>query len=268
MRLACDDLGQGMPVVCLPPFNLDRSVMAAAMEPVLARRRGLRRIYVDLPGHGESPPGEPTAEFAVGAVSSFLDAHLGGAPRLLAGWSYGGYIAAALARRQPAAIAGLLLICAGVKTRPQDRDLPPPPAEPAPGNWLDEVPEELRTHLATAIGNRTAPVASRVAAAIAASRPGDEEYRRRLRADGYQVADEGRTPAYPGAACVITGRQDRVVGFVDQFRALPAYPAASFTVVADAGHYLPLEQPEAFRKVAETWLDRCAAELVHRETRG
>jgi pimeloyl-ACP methyl ester carboxylesterase len=59
MGLACDDLGQGTPVVCLPPFSLDRSIMAAAMEPVLARRAGLRRIYVDLPGHGESPAGEP-----------------------------------------------------------------------------------------------------------------------------------------------------------------------------------------------------------------
>jgi pimeloyl-ACP methyl ester carboxylesterase len=267
MDLACDDFGLGTPVVCLPPFSLDRSVMAAALEPVLARRADLRRIYVDLPGHGESPAGEPTSEYVAGAVSSFLDAHLGGAPRLLAGWSYGGYIAAALARRQPAAVAGLLLICAGVKTRPQDRDLPAAPAEPGPEGWLDEIPEGLRAHLATAIGNRTAPVAARVAAVMATSRPGDEEYRRRLQAGGYQFPDEGHAARYPGPTCVITGRHDRVVGFADQFRSLPAYPKASFTVVADAGHYLPLEQPAAFRKAADTWLDRCAAELAHRDTR-
>lgn len=258
MRLAYDELGQGTPIVCLPPFSLDRSVMAAAMEPVLARRAGLRRIYVDLPGHGESPAGEPTSEYVADAVSSFIDAHLGGAPRLLAGWSYGGYIAAALARRKPARIAGLLQICAGAKTRPEDRDLPPAPAEPAPRGWLDEVAEDLKAHLATAIGNRTAPTAARVAGVMAASRPGDEEYRRRLQAGGYQLADEGRAASYPGPTCVITGRQDRVVGFADQFRALPAYPAASFAVVAEAGHYLPLEQPEAFRKVTEPWLDQCA----------
>jgi pimeloyl-ACP methyl ester carboxylesterase len=257
MGLACDDLGRGTPVVCLPPFSLDRSVMAAALEPVLARRPGLRRIYVDLPGHGESPPGEPTSEYVAGAVSSFIDARLGSTRRLLAGWSYGGYIAAALARRQPATVAGLLLICAGVKTRPEDRDLPPAPAGPAPRGWLDEVPQALRAHLATAIGNRTAPTAARVAGVMAASRPGDEEYRQRLQAGAYQLADEGLGSGYPGPTGVITGRQDRVVGFADQFRALPAYPAASFTIVADAGHYLPLEQPEVFRKVAEFWLDRC-----------
>jgi len=258
MSLACDDLGRGTPVVCLPPFSLDRSVMAAALEPVLGRRPGLRRIYVDLPGHGESPAGPPASEHVVAAVSTFVRARLGGAPALFAGWSYGGYIAAALARRQPAAVAGLLLICPGV--RPGERDLPGPPAEPPPEHWLDEVPADLRTHLATAIGDRTAQTAARVARVLAGSLPGDEEYRRNLRGDGFRLADEAEEGAvYPGSASVVTGRQDRVVGFADQFRCLAGYPSASFTVLADAGHYLPLERPEEFSSLVEAWLDRCVS---------
>jgi pimeloyl-ACP methyl ester carboxylesterase len=254
MDLAFDDLGRGTPVVCLPPFSLDRSVMAAALEPVLGRRPGLRRIYVDLPGHGESPAGPATSEHVVAQVSALVRAHLGGGPALLAGWSYGGYIAAALARRQPAAVAGLLLICVGVRT--EDRDLPPAPAEPAPEHWLDQVPENLRDHLATAIGDRTAQTAARVASVLAGSLPGDEEYRQRLRGDGFSLADDGA--AYPGPGCVITGRQDRVVGFADQFRALGAYPSASFAVLAGGGHYLPLERPGEFGLLVGAWLDRCA----------
>jgi pimeloyl-ACP methyl ester carboxylesterase len=253
--LAYDDLGRGTPVVCLPPFSLDRSVMAAALEPVLGRRPGLRRIYVDLPGHGESPAGPATTEHVLAAVSAFVQEHLAGAPTLLAGWSYGGYIAGALSRRQPAAVAGLLLICAGVRN--EDRDLPGPPAERAPEHWLDGVPADLRTHLATAIGYRTAQTATRVASVLAGSLPGDEGYRQRLRGDGFGLADEGT--AYPGPGCVITGRQDRVVGFADQFRCLGAYPSASFVLLAGAGHYLPLEQPAEFGSLVEAWLDRCAA---------
>jgi pimeloyl-ACP methyl ester carboxylesterase len=255
MDLTCDDLGGGTPVVCLPPFSLDRSVMAAALEPVLGRRPGLRRIYVDLPGHGESPAGPATSEHVVAAVSAFTRERLDGARPLLAGWSYGGYIAGALARRGPAAIAGLLLICPGVRI--EDRDLPPAPAGPAPEHWLNQVPEDLRAHLATAIGNRTGQTAARVAGVLAGSLPGDEEYRQRLRGDGFRLADPGT--AYPGPACVITGRQDRVVGFADQFRALGAYPSASFAVLAGAGHYLPLERPGEFGSLVEAWLDRCAA---------
>jgi pimeloyl-ACP methyl ester carboxylesterase len=47
-------------------------------------------------------------------VFVFVREHVGAAPALFAGWSYGGYIAGALSRRQPTTVAGLLLICAGV----------------------------------------------------------------------------------------------------------------------------------------------------------
>ncbi len=229
--------------------------MAAALEPVFGRRPGLRRIYVDLPGHGESPAGPATSEHIVAAVSAFARAHLGEARPLLAGWSYGGYVAAALARRWPSAVAGLLLICPGVRVK--ERDLPPAPAGPAPEHWLDQVPEDLREHFATAIGDRTAATAARVAGVLARSLPGDEEYRQRLRGDGFHLAGEGA--GYPGPCCVITGRQDRVVGFADQFRALGAYPSASFAVLAGAGHYLPLERPAEFGCLVEAWLGQCAA---------
>ena len=229
--------------------------MAAALEPVLGRRPGLRRIYVDLPGHGESPAGPATSEHVLATVSAFMQTHLGGAPALLAGWSYGGYIAGALSRRQPAAVAGLLLICAGV--RDHDRDLPGPPAGPAPEHWIDGVPADLRAHLATAIGHRTAQTAARVATVLAGSLPGDRAYQQQIRGDGFGLADE--VAAYPGPACVITGRQDRVVGYADQFRCLDAYPSATFAVLASAGHYLPIERPAEFGSLVEAWLDRCAA---------
>src|SRR5580704_16221614 len=191
MALAWDERGIGEPVVCLHGFGLDRSVMAAAMEPVLGLRPGLRRIYPDLPGHGESPAGPPGPAGVADAVSAFIDGPLGGGPVLLAGWSYGGYIAATLARRR----------------------------------------------LARAIGNRSAEVAGRVAAALTAARPGDKEYLERLRAAGYQAPDEDDAAGYPGPACILAGRQDRIGGYADQFRALSAFPAASYSVLA-AGNAL------------------------------
>jgi pimeloyl-ACP methyl ester carboxylesterase len=262
------DAGQdGEPVLCLPGFGMDRSVMAAAMEPVLRLRPGFRRIYVDLPGHGESPAGVPTSAAAVRSLAAFIDDQLAGGPVLLAGWSYGGYLAAALARRRPAHVTGLLLVCAGIRIRPEDRDLPgqTEPAEPAGpaalaadpglGHWLDGVPTGLRDHLATAIGNRTAEVAGTVTAALLASLPGDEEYQDRLRSHGYQLPDEDDPARYQGPACLIAGRQDQIAGYADQFRALGSFPAASYSVVAEAGHYLPFEQPASFRAIVLDWLD-------------
>jgi len=208
MDLAFAEHGQGEPVLCMPGFGMDRTVMAAAMEPVLGRRPGLRRVYLDLPGHGESPAGPASSAGVAGAVSAFIDGPLAGGPVLLAGWSYGGYIAAMLARRRPATVTGALLICPAITLLPPaDRELPEPaepdgPAmlvtDPGLGHWLDGVPTELRDHLAAAVGNRRAEVAARVAAALTAALPCDEEYLERLRSAGYESPDDGGDATYPG----------------------------------------------------------------------
>jgi pimeloyl-ACP methyl ester carboxylesterase len=277
MNLAWEEHGQGDPVLCLHGFGMDRKVMTAAMEPVLGLRPGFRRVYADLPGHGESAAGAPDSAAVAAAVAGFIDDQLDGGPVLLAGWSYGGYIATALARLRPASVTGMLLICAGVKIRLADRDLPEPaePAGPAAavtdpglGHWLDGVPADLRDHLATAVGNRTAEVAARVAGALTAALPGDEEYLTRLRSHGCRLPDEDDPARYPGPVCVLTGRQDRIAGYADQFRDLGAFPAASYAVVAEAGHYLPFEQPGTFRALVLDWLDNHVTPVLDSQPAG
>jgi pimeloyl-ACP methyl ester carboxylesterase len=231
--------------------------MAEAMEPALGAGPGWQRVYVDLPGTGESPGGPENSDAVVEAVFEFIDRTIGPMPFLLAGCSYGGYLAAGLARRWPERVAGLLLICAGVKIKLADRDLPAP-GRPDTADWLVDVPPDLRTHLSAAIGNRTPAVASRIAAILSSADAGDEAYLQRLRDSGYQLSDEDSTTVYSGPTCVVAGRQDGIAGYADQFRALTAYPEATFAVLADAGHYLPFEQPDLFRTLVHNWLDRCA----------
>ena len=120
----------GVPVVCLPSFSTDRQVTQAAFDQPLAAAGGLRRCYVDLPGHGESPAGPPTSDGIADLLSGLIDEELPGQRFLLAGWSYGGYLAMALARRRPADVAGMLLVCPGIKISMSDRDLPAGPAGP------------------------------------------------------------------------------------------------------------------------------------------
>ena len=105
----------GVPVVCLPSFSTDRQVTQAAFDRPLAAAGGLGRCYVDLPGHGESPVGPPTSDGVADLLSGLIDQELPGRRFLLAGWSYGGYLAMALARRRPADVAGMLLVCPGIK---------------------------------------------------------------------------------------------------------------------------------------------------------
>ena len=55
---------------------------------------------------------------------------------------------------------------------------------------------------------------------------------------------------------MITGRQDRIVGYADQFRAMRHYPRGTYTVTDAAGHYLPYEQPTLLRSLTQDWCAR------------
>ena len=43
---------------------------------------------------------------------------------------------------------------------------------------------------------------------------------------------------YDGPVSVISGRQDRIVGYANQFRAMRRYPRGTYTMIDAAGHYL------------------------------
>jgi pimeloyl-ACP methyl ester carboxylesterase len=258
VELSSDDSGgPGTPVVCLPMFNTSRATTALALGPAFDGS-GAREIYLDLPGHGESPPIEGAdSESVLRCVLAWLDHHLD-APARLAGCSYGGYLAAAVARRRPDLVSGLLLVVPGVHAG-TGRDLPDPGPAPAPDGWLDGAPPHLRAHLDTALGNRSPDVVARVVQALGAGGPGDERYRRTLReGPGIALADEDDDVVVNGPVAVVTGRQDRQVGYADQFRALRHYPDGTFAVIDRAGHYLPFEQPELLRAHVQDWLRRPA----------
>jgi pimeloyl-ACP methyl ester carboxylesterase len=251
--------GVGRPLVLLPWFGLGHAVMAAAFEPAFAGSTDLRRIYIDLPGTGDSPPVAPHSDAVLDAVEETVDATVGSAPFLLAGCSYGGYLAAGLARRAPTRVLGLLLVCPGVKIRRDQRNLSRVvPTAPEP-RWLDEVPEKLHAHFGLGIGNQTRSVANRIAEAFALNGPTDDDYLASLRSNSYALSDETSPRPFDGNVTILAGTRDRIAGHLDQFDALAHYRHGSFVALGDAGHYLPFEQPARFQALALDWLRTASA---------
>ena len=257
--VATDAGGPGLPVVALPMLGMSRVATSTAFAPAFAGRTGLREVYLDLPGHGDSPGVGPAhSQSVLDAVCQWIQSHLDG-PVLLAGSSYGGYLATGIARQHPDLVRGLLLVCPGVRTGPADRDLPteePPAAEPG---WLDAAPAGLHAHLDRALGRRTRQVVTTVLEALTAGGPGDEEYQDALTdGPGYALPDQEDEFAFDGPVTVVVGRNDRIVGYRDQFQILRHFPRATYTLLDRAGHYLPYEQPGLLRAMAQDWLDRSA----------
>jgi pimeloyl-ACP methyl ester carboxylesterase len=256
--------GEGKPIVVLPSFSLDHSAMTEVFEPAVSSAAGWQRLYVDLPGTGASPAGEPRSDAVLAEVAAAIDTSLGTRPFLAAGWSYGGYLAVGLARRMPERVAGLLLVCTGLRIRPSDRNLAGVLGSvPEPG-WLAGVPRNLHQHFARSIGYQTAAVAQRVATVLAVNGQTDEAYLAALRTDGFALSDEGAiTPCQgQGPVWALAGRRDRVAGFADLLEAVACYDRATYLLVGAAGHYLPLEEPGAFRAATLAWLAECERSLA------
>ena len=253
--------GAGRPLVVLPSFSLDHNAMASALEPVFIGRAGWRRLYVDLPGTGASPSGEPRSDAVLDAVLGTIEAKLDDERFAILGWSYGGYLAAGVTRRLPEQVCGLMMVCTGFRIRPQDRDLTGTRASTPEPKWLDEVLPSLHDHFIHAVGSQTAEVATRIAGTLGRNGPTAEDYLSALRRDGFALSDETALTPCDAPVCLLAGQRDRVVGFASLFDALGNYGHATYTCLSSAGHYLPLEQPAIFASVTQSWLTECESFL-------
>jgi pimeloyl-ACP methyl ester carboxylesterase len=261
MVLSVRSYGEGRPVIVLSWFGLDSTVAAGAFEPVFSEPSGWQRLYLDLPGTGNSAPVGASSDAVLDAVAHTIRELVGSVPHALAGCSYGGYLAAALARNSTARIAGLLLVCAGVKILPAERNLAGVLASAPQRGWLDAIPQEWHQHFQHAVGAQTPAVAGRIFDAVRSSTATDE-YLDNLRATGYRLSDEDATHEYAGPTTLVAGTKDRVAGYLDLVRTLSRYPNGEYHALSDAGHYLPFEQPLRFRALVRDWLTRVETEAA------
>lgn len=88
-------IGYGRPLLILHGSTLDQRHMMESLEPVFDALVGRKRIYVDMPGHGKSPPQEgiKTNIDLLAAVLSFVNAFLPDDRFGIVAESWGSYIA-------------------------------------------------------------------------------------------------------------------------------------------------------------------------------
>src|SRR5262245_38445148 len=107
ITLAYDDKGEGLPIVFLHAFPLNRTMWTPQIEALAPR---FRIIAVDLRGHGESdaPLWRYTMEQFADDVVGLLD-HLEVPQVVLVGLSMGGYLSFSCYRRFPQRIKAMVL---------------------------------------------------------------------------------------------------------------------------------------------------------------
>ena len=249
MKLFIDDGGKAggrLPVVLLH----SAAGNTTQFEHQLAFSRGARRaVAVDLPGHGRSPEAKTleVEDVAAEVAASLEGLRLG--RFVLVGHSWGGAIAAALAARLPAQVAGLFLLDAAS----DGRLMPKPVADGLLASLAADYQNVAKGYWVSLIAASGPAVQVRVLADLEATAPGVVVGTLRSLLTFDPVSALKR---YPGPKeGLITALNERD----DAYHREVPFPVTC----VEAGHWLQLDQPEVVSRAIEAFAARCdGAELA------
>lgn len=258
--------GSGMPILMIHGWSVDHRLMKGCMEPVFqSYNTPFQRIYFDLPGMGKTPgpPWIDGSDAMLEVVLKFIDGVIPNQHFLIAGESYGGYLARGVLKAREALVDGLLLICPVADQETRLDNVPSLQVLEKDEDFLNRLSEEDQNYFTGINVVQTQRVWEQFAEDIL---PG-------LKAADYHFlenclsrnvpfkdnVDQIEKP-YRQPALLVMGRQDSAVGYRDQWELMRNFPRASFVVLDKAGHNLQIEQDVLFYALVKEWLERVLAE--------
>jgi len=268
VEVAYQEFGAGYPLLFLHGWSLDHRYEQADYEPVFAASPGWRRIYLDLPGMGETvaPPWLCSLDQMLTIVLGFIDRLLPQRRFAIAGTSAGAYLARGVVAQRQAQLDGVLLRVPLILPDYHQRDLPAArtllsdpaaldaltPAErdalgmplvQSPG-YLAQLRAKFHTTVQPALQCANQPLLQRIA--------------QDQRSFALSCAADQAQQRCEAPALFVLGRQDVAVGYRDAWSLLEHFPRASFAVLDRADHLLPIEQASLFAALVQDWLWRVA----------
>lgn len=265
------EIGSGHPILFIHGWEMNGAVEALDFEPIFTHHKApfqnFRRIYVDLPGMGGSPPhGIQNLDDIFHRLTQFIDSNLAGSRFLLVGSSCGAYLARAVARRYANQIDGLMLRVPLMEPEDVKRDVDAFEPLVRVEGMMDGLGVKVKAMLGNVLVQTEAYVTALGEkyrkAYLPALESADKEVLSGIRRDPsrYRLSKEimGQVEEKLMApTLIVCGRQDDVVGYRDSLRLLEEYPRAAFVVLDRAGHNLPVDdRGGVFDALVQDWLLR------------
>lgn len=257
--------GEGRPIVMIHGYSPDHRLMVGCMEPIFKERSGWKRIYIDLPGMGATKGEEwiKNSDDMLDIVSQFIHRVIPGQHFLIAGESYGGYLARGLVHKHPELIDGMLLICPMVIADKTQRELPEHKVIVKDNNILSTLSrDEAEEFAAMAVVQSQRNWERFRDEVLSGAMAADHAFLTRFKNIGYAFTFNVDTLSGPfnKPVLIMTGRQDASVGYRDAWRILENYPRGTFAVLDKAGHNLQIEQDLIFNALVKEWMERVEEE--------
>ncbi len=258
-------IGDGQPILIIHGVTQDHRYMMDALEPVFEVTPGWQRIYIDLPGHGQSPAQDRirSQDDLLIAVLDFVDTQMPVGQFSVVGLSRGSYIARGMAHERADRIAGMALLVPGGN----------PSSDPArlPDHRVLRPNPTLRRTLAdnevwgfdnVSVIQSQDSVERRRRTLLPARELFDAEQEARVfAAFDFSFHDSEMQQIVEVPSLIVVGRQDAISGYLDGIDIAARFPRATLAVLDSAGHALVWERPVLFEALVQDWLERVAHDL-------
>lgn len=256
LSLNFEVVGSDRPILMLHGWPLDHLSMKGAMEPIFANRPGWKRIYLDLPGMGESdaPDWLKTEDQVLDVIINFVETVIPNERFCVAGLSYGGLLAQGLVHRLGYQIDGVVFLVpstASVKEALPSHTVMH--AEALDLNGFDA--SQVDSFKGMAVAQTQAHLDAWREYILPGVAKANFAFLEKLKVDFSFDVEKLRQP-FCAPVLFLLGRQDSVVGYRDVWRIIENYPHASLAILDRAGHCLQMEQPNLYAALMHEWLDR------------
>ncbi|MEP0941973.1 MAG: alpha/beta hydrolase [Rhizobiaceae bacterium] len=253
-------VGSGSPLLILHGSGLDHRHMMETLEPICERLEGWKRVYVDLPGHGQSRPQDriKTQDDLLAVIIEFADEALPDQKFGIVGESRGSYLAQGFVHMQPDRISGAALIVPGGSPASDSTRLPDHQvleSDPSMRSELNDN-EIARFESFMVVQRRDILERSRRSKYPAFDLCDEAQTERVNRSFDFSFHARGETTKFDGPSMIVAGRQDSMSGYLDAIDLLPQFTHATLAVLDAAGHGLAWERPEVFDALFRDWLAR------------
>ncbi|MEM7336672.1 MAG: alpha/beta hydrolase [Chloroflexota bacterium] len=265
--------GEGQPILMLHGMPADRRSMIGAFEPIFKRQNQrtkpqdrelelastFQRVYVDLPGMGNTAGGGwiKSNDNVVAVMCEFVETVFGKRPFLLAGFSYGGYIARGILYYFQAQVDGMILMAPVVQGHRADRTLPPPRTIVSNPSGIKQFPEPFRELIDTILVVQEDDILARQYEVLHGIQVADHQKVAEI-SENYSFSfevDNLLTP-FEKPVLIVMGRHDHITGYADPYLLVEQYPRSTYVVFDRAGHGVHIEQSALFTSLVLEWLNR------------
>lgn len=261
-------IGEGKPLLMVHGFWVDHRLMAGCMEPVFENRTGYKRIYIDLPGMGESASNDSakSSDAILDILIEFIETIIPDENFLVAGESYGGYLSRGIIYKLSHRVDGIMLICPAIIADNEKRTLPERTVIIKNDELLKKYPsKDMEDYLSGAVvqsENHWFKFRDNILPGIKLANA-NTKFLTELRQTGYSYTfDVDKLEhKFEKPSLIFIGHQDEVVGFKDALAILDNYPRATYALLDSAGHGLEVEQHVVFTCLVNEWLNRVEAYL-------